>query len=105
MASRLKASRFKAGNLRLRVSDSLQELLIGAMIPVGRINESQLAKRLHVSRTPLREALVSLEREGFVMSGGRGFAVPPLREREARAIYPILGALEGLALRSSNNFE
>jgi DNA-binding GntR family transcriptional regulator len=75
------------------------------MIPIGRINESQLAKRLRVSRTPLREALVSLEREGFVISEKRGFAVPPLREREIQELYPIMGTLEGLALRLSSGFE
>jgi DNA-binding GntR family transcriptional regulator len=55
-----------------------------------------------VSRTPLREALLALEREGFVRADvARGFAVAPLSARDVREVYPILLALESLALRMS----
>lgn len=63
-----------------------------------------MAKELGTSRTPLREALINLEQEGFVQSERAcGFSVPPLTGREVREIYPILWTLEGLALRASGN--
>jgi DNA-binding GntR family transcriptional regulator len=67
------------------------------------IKESRLAAQLKVSRTPLREALLQLEREGFIRSDERrGFSVQHLSAREVREIYPMIWTLEGLALRSSS---
>jgi DNA-binding GntR family transcriptional regulator len=84
-------------DLRLKV---LERILSGKLSPGGRVNESRLAKELHVSRTPLREALFQLEREGFVRSDrDRGFSVEPMSAREIRELYPILWTLECLALR------
>ena len=55
-----------------------------------------------MSRTPLREALLGLEREGFLRSeAGRGFFASPLTADDAEELYPILWTLEGLALASS----
>lgn len=79
----------------------LEEIVRGKLIPGGRIKETALADRLGASRTPLREALFSLEREGFVRSDmDRGFSVEPLSGKEVRETYPILWTLEGLAVRS-----
>jgi DNA-binding GntR family transcriptional regulator len=80
----------------------LERIVRGELRPGDRIKESRLADELGASRTPLREALFSLEREGFVRSElARGFSVEPLSGREVREIYPILWTLEGLALRAS----
>ncbi len=77
----------------------LDEIVEGALAPGARLVESKLAERLGVSRTPVREALFRLHQEGFVLtSARRGFSVKPLDEREARELFPILAALEGLAL-------
>jgi DNA-binding GntR family transcriptional regulator len=84
-------------DLRLKV---LERILNGKLSPGSRVNESRLAKELNVSRTPLREALFQLEREGFVRSDrDRGFSVEPMSGREIREFYPILWTLECLALR------
>jgi len=84
-------------DLRLKV---LERILNGKLSPGSRVNESRLAKELNVSRTPLREALFQLEREGFVRSDrDRGFSVEPMSGREIRELYPILWTLECLALR------
>ncbi|HVH14012.1 MAG TPA: GntR family transcriptional regulator, partial [Longimicrobium sp.] len=57
---------------------------------------------LGVSRTPIREALLRLEREGFLEADvGRGFFVKPLSVREVREAYPVLWTLEVLALRTA----
>jgi DNA-binding GntR family transcriptional regulator len=77
-------------------------LVLGKLKPGAKIIESRLAAELRVSRTPLREALLQLEREGLVRSDlRRGFTVEPLSAREVRETYPILAALECLAVRNS----
>lgn len=79
----------------------LQRILRGVLPPGSRIIESKLSEELGVSRTPLREALLHLEQQGFVRSDlARGFSVEPLSQQEVREIYPIIWTLEGLALRS-----
>ncbi len=80
----------------------LDRIIRGELAPGVRIKESRLAEELGASRTPLREALIHLEQEGFVRSElAHGFTVEPLSGREVREIYPILWTLEALALRSS----
>lgn len=84
--------------LRQRILD---RIVSGQFAPGSRITESRLAAELGVSRTPLREALFHLERDGFVRADlARGFSVPPLQARDVREMYPILASLEALALRS-----
>ena len=90
-----------SSNLRNETSAKLLALLVSGQIRAGRINESYLAGRMRVSRTPLREALVSLESRGFVVSLDRGFAVPALHAIEIRDIYPIIARLETLALETA----
>jgi DNA-binding GntR family transcriptional regulator len=80
----------------------LQRIVSGELEPGNRINESQISLELGLSRTPLREALMTLEREGFVRSEvNRGFIVAEISSHEAREIYPIIATLEGLALRET----
>ncbi|HEU0052246.1 MAG TPA: GntR family transcriptional regulator [Longimicrobium sp.] len=87
--------------LREQVHHAIVGRILREELPPGsRISDSALAGELGVSRTPVREALLRLEREGFLESDiGRGFFVKPLSAREVREVYPIVGALEVLALR------
>ena len=83
----------------------LDGMLRGNPAPGSSINESELSARLGVSRTPLREALLSLVGEGFLEAEpGKGFFVLPLHAREVEDLYPVIAALEVLALRSSPPF-
>ncbi len=72
-------------------------------LPAGsRVRDIELAAQLGVSRTPVREALLRLAREGVLeTSMGRGFTVRRLDPAEIREVGAILGALEALALRLS----
>jgi DNA-binding GntR family transcriptional regulator len=71
-------------------------MILSAALPPGvRVNEVALARELGISRTPLREALFGLEREGLVISHPRrGFFVSPLDVKDAREVYPLLATLE-----------
>jgi DNA-binding GntR family transcriptional regulator len=77
-------------------------LLRDELGPGSRVSDTALAAELGIGRTPVREALVQLEREGFLgAEPGRGFFVKPLSARELREAAPVLCTLEGLALRES----
>ena len=80
----------------------LDRIHCGDLPPGSRVRDSDLASQLGVSRTPIREALVQLARDGVLDSAmGRGFRVRPLDAAELREVGDILGALESLALRLS----
>lgn len=80
--------------------DVLKKAIITGEIPAGeRIVETDYADRLHISRTPLREALRKLERDGlveYVMR--RGVVVRAFTIEDIEQIYTIRNALEMLTL-------
>lgn len=80
----------------------LQRIQQGS-IPTGtRLRDTAIAAELGVSRTPVREALVRLAREGILAAAiGRGFRLSPLDPAELREIGSILAVLEPLALEQS----
>lgn len=87
-------------SLRQQVYEFLrEELNRGALKPGSQLDLNALAARLGTSRTPLREALLQLEAEGFVtILPRRGIVVNELTLDGIRHIYEIVGALEGAAL-------
>jgi DNA-binding GntR family transcriptional regulator len=89
--------------LREDVHALLRERIVkGEILPGDRLQDVQLAAELGVSRTPVREALLRLEGEGLVENDpNRGFFVARLSRKEVMEIYPIVWALECLALDSS----
>ncbi|HUG98763.1 MAG TPA: GntR family transcriptional regulator [Gammaproteobacteria bacterium] len=90
-------------NLRDQVREELIEWLSdGRLGPGQRLEEERLSRALGVSRTPLREALANLTSEGLVEAiPRRGFRVPKLSAERVRDLFPVIGSLEGLALRLS----
>jgi DNA-binding GntR family transcriptional regulator len=88
--------------LRAHATGLVRSMILSAALPPGvRLNEVALARELGISRTPLREALFGLEREGLVVSHPRrGFFVSSLDVKDAREVYPLLATLEALALRT-----
>jgi DNA-binding GntR family transcriptional regulator len=81
--------------------DVVRSMIVDGQLSAGeRVNEVQLAERLGLSRTPLREALGRLEGEGALTSKPHlGFFVAPLSESEYRQLYPIRALLDPEALR------
>ncbi len=91
--------------LRDDITAELARLIAaGELPPVERLKEVELARRLGVSRTPLREALLVLERDGLVVSEvNKGFRVADLSETRVRELFPLIGALEAEAIRSGGD--
>lgn len=89
--------------LRTEVRKWLMErLFAGDLRPGSEIVERELAQTLGVSRTPLREALLQLESEGFLSARpGRGYIVRELDEAEACGLFELGQLLESLALRKA----
>ena len=70
----------------------------GRLRPGERLKEQELSSEIGVSRTPLREALKLLAQEGLVeVLPNRGARVPLVSEAEIDDLFPVMGALEGLA--------
>ncbi|MBA3319728.1 MAG: GntR family transcriptional regulator [Gemmatimonadales bacterium] len=80
----------------------LQRIHRGSIPAGSRLRDVAIAAELGVSRTPVREALLRLAREGFLLAAnGKGFRLAPLDPAELREIGTILAALEPLALDQS----
>jgi DNA-binding GntR family transcriptional regulator len=70
----------------------------GILKPGDLIDEKSLSNKLKISRTPVREALILLQAEGFVtILPRRRMFVNELKLQDIQDIYQLLGALEGAA--------
>lgn len=80
--------------------ETLKNAIVTGEIPAGsRIVETEYAERMHISRTPLREALRKLERDGLVEYVlRRGVIVRAFTIADVEEIYTIRNALEMLTL-------
>ena len=74
-------------------------IIIGALPPGQAIDEEMVAKHLHMSRMPVRQAMATLESEGLVIRAyKRGVTVTELTATEIEEIYHIRASLESLAI-------
>lgn len=77
-----------------------QAILLGKLKPGERLMEIQLAKKLGVSRTPIREAIRKLELEGLVLTIPRkGAEVAEITEKSMRDVLEVRRNLEALAVQ------
>jgi DNA-binding GntR family transcriptional regulator len=85
--------------LHLAVAQRLRTLIVeGGIGPGRKLNERELAERLQVSRTPLREALKLLTAEGLVEHlPNRGATVVQLSADDVAHAFEVMAALEGLS--------
>ena len=89
----------KSSSLSSVIYRQLEEMILAGKIKSGeRINESQLATALQVSRAPIREACRQLEKHGMVeVYANRGTFVRSIEAEEVEELYDIRAALEALA--------
>ena len=82
------------------VDHVLERLFTGSLRSGDRIDHEELSEALGVSRLPIREALVMLERDGIVSTHyHRGVFVEPFDEQSILDDFEIMGMLSGLAVR------
>lgn len=75
-----------------------QKILDNDMPPGFQALEAELALQFGMSRTPIREALLRLQGEGFVrLAPRRGMMVLPISPDDMREIYDVITALETVA--------
>lgn len=90
---------------RRRLADEVYDQLIkairdGDIKPEDTLIQEKLAAELQISRTPVREALMRLEREGVLEVSNRGsFRLYQMSQDEVRELYQARAAVEGQAGR------
>lgn len=87
--------------LRDRTAEILTDAILSGKIKPGeRLNESQLARELHVSRAPVREALQQLQEQSLIINiPRRGMFVVSLDDQDIQKINSLRVVLEAEALR------
>ena len=90
---------------RTRLADDVYEqilsaILSGEIVPGERLIQENIASQIDVSRTPVREAFLRLEREGVLETAGRGgFQIRNITEQEIQELYLAREAVEGFAAK------
>jgi DNA-binding GntR family transcriptional regulator len=99
------------GSRGVKAHQILREAIAtGRLKPGARVLESELATLLDMSRTPVREAIATLEAEGLVsVDGARGRVVTKLDYQSMMELYAVREVLEataaGLAARNASDME
>jgi len=73
-----------------------QRIVEGHLAPGAKLNERELSESLHVSRTPLREAIKMLAAEGLVeLLHNRGAVVAQMSQQDVADTFEVIAGLEG----------
>jgi len=93
--------RLKFSSLSDQVYDHLRrQMNQGGLLPGSTINIGEIASQLGISKTPLRDALIHLELEGFVtILPRRGVKVNELTIEDVKNAYDAIGLTEGFIVR------
>lgn len=88
-------------NLTERIYHQIKEDIFSfRLLPGDRFSENEIAERVEASRTPVREALTRLQREGFVeVSFRSGWQVKPFDFKQFEQLYDVRIVLELAAVR------
>src|SRR5512147_1509818 len=93
--------KIQVSNLSLgsQAYQELKRIILQRQVPPGaKLNEGELARALGISRTPIREAINRLEKEGLVkIIPQRGAYVVQFTEKDVYELFLIRENLEGLA--------
>lgn len=92
----------RAPSLRLQAVEQLRQAIITSALEPGSIHSEQaIATRMSISRTPVREALLQLEREGLVeFIPQRGARIRELDAHHLAHVFELRAALEGFCAAS-----
>ena len=96
----------KSKSHSIRAVDALRALIFAGELPPGSDHlESELAEKLGMSRTPVREATLVLESQGLLeVRPRKGVRISALSADDMREIYEVLTELESLARRRGSLF-
>lgn len=90
----------RAGGLRDAVYRALRrQISFGELGPGDRLTEIKVAAALQVSRTPVREGLAALAREGLLVRDGRSYVVPSLDQDDINEVLELRSLLEPYAVQ------
>ena len=89
-------------SLKEKVYDILKELILTGRLEPGMLhNEKRLAEVLGVSRTPVREALLELSREGMVsFIPSKGVKVRKITTKQVQEVFELRRIIEGYIIKS-----
>lgn len=90
----------RPGGLRDGVYRALRrQISFGELGPGDRLTEVKVADALQVSRTPVREGLAALAREGLLVREGRSYVVPSLDQDDINEVLELRSLLEPYAVQ------
>lgn len=95
------AAVFEHRTMNERVLGRIRELIVSGALPAStQLDEQALADSMHISRTPVREAISKLNKEGLVeYRPYKGHFVRSFTAKEISDLFEVRKALEGLAIR------
>lgn len=88
-------------SLEKRAYEAIKAAILAFELRPGEtLVETDLAHKLGISKTPVRDSLARLENEGFILKiPYKGYTVAPISKQSIGDIFEIRAALEGLAAR------
>jgi DNA-binding GntR family transcriptional regulator len=93
----------RSESLRTRIYWELRgRIQRGEVGPHDRLVDMEIARELEVSRMPVREALLQLVNEGYVVGTTRGFALPRLTRSDVADIFEVRRLIEPRAAASAS---
>jgi len=81
-------------------TDFCEQMQVGKLSSGNYVDQSEICKELHISKAPLRDALIQLETEGFVsILPRKGVVINSLTLQDIINCYGVLAVLESEAVR------
>ena len=86
-------------SLSEKVANRIREQILNTTFTPGeRLVVDNLSEKYGVSKTPVREALVEIFKEGFLLYNGSSYFIPDINPKDVKEIYAIRRPLEALSI-------